>query len=88
MGLSLLNNDQHCTMNNLTGWAAGLWAKQKMGGIGQEADTKPMEAPEMRKSLAAQRAERDAEYEKRKAERAAKKGSIAEKWKAQKESQK
>jgi len=71
-------------MENLTGWAAGMWAKQKMGNMGGGKE-KPSEAPAMRRSLAEQRAERNAEHEKRKAERASKKTSAADKWKANKQ---
>lgn len=66
----------------------GMFMKQKMGeitenvpGLGNKQDDKPPPTSSaIRKDMAAKRAERDAEYEKKKAERASKKSSIAEKW--------
>ena len=63
-----------------------MFMKKQMGdiaetvpGLGKE-DKKPPKSASIRQEMAAKRAERDAEYEKKKAERASKKGSIAEKW--------
>jgi hypothetical protein len=79
-------------MDALTGWAGRMIMKQKMGNIAdqipggttskKEEPAKPMEARAIRKDIAKQRAERDAEHEQKKAERAAKKGggSMAERW--------
>ena len=74
-------------MENLTGWAAGMWAKQKMNGFGEggKEDAAESKTPSMRNSIAEQRAMRDSEDEKRRAERASKKSSVTDKWKANKQ---
>lgn len=74
-------------MENLTGWAAGTWAKQKMGSFGGGGKENAVESktPGMRNSIAEQRAMRDSEDEKRRAERTSKKSSVADKWKANKQ---
>jgi hypothetical protein len=73
-------------MENLTGWAAGMWAKQKMNSFGEGGKENATESktPSMRNSIAEQRATRDSEDEKRRAERSSKKLSVADKWKANK----
>jgi hypothetical protein len=74
-------------MENLTGWAAGMWAKHKMNSFGEgggKENATESKTPSMRNSIAEQRATRDSEDEKRRAERASKKSSVAEKWKANK----
>jgi hypothetical protein len=83
---------QTITMDAITGWAGKVFMKQKMGEIGgsigggNKSETKDgfAKSKEMRQSLQSSRAERDAENARKKEERAAKKGSIAEKWAANK----
>lgn len=72
-------------MDNITGWATGIWAKQKLNGLGSGKENEESKTPSMRSSIAEQRAERDAEAEKRKAERASTKTSVTDKWKANKQ---
>jgi hypothetical protein len=76
-------------MNALTGWATKMMVKQQMGsmtdsipGMGKEQkeDPKAPNAKQMRQDIKSIRAERDAEYEAKKAERGAKKTSMADRW--------
>jgi hypothetical protein len=80
-------------MDGIKGWAGKMFMKQKMGNIsdslsmGGKKDEKPAKqitSKEMRNNLKDIRSERDAEYERKKAERTAKKGKMAERWAANK----
>jgi hypothetical protein len=68
--------------NSASSAATMMVAKNKMNAVlgDQGTDTTPTEAPALRKTIAEQRKERDAEYEKTKADRAAKKGNMAKMW--------
>jgi hypothetical protein len=90
--LSLLYEREYTSrkMNSITGWATKMMIKQKMGnvadsvpGLGTQQPAKDPKAPtgrQMRKDIKAIREERDAEYEAKKAERGAKKTSMADRW--------
>lgn len=72
-------------MNAITGWATKMVMKQKMGnvadnlpGIGKEEEPKNPTSRQMRKDIKTLRAERDAEYEAKKA--GTKKLSMADRW--------
>lgn len=76
-------------MNAITGWATKMMVKQQMAnatdgipGLGkqQKEDPKAPNCKQMRQDIKTQRAERDAEYEAKKAERGAKKTSMADRW--------
>jgi hypothetical protein len=77
-------------MNAITGWATKMMVKQQVGsvtdsipGMGKQevaADPKAPNAKQMRQDIKSLRAERDAEYEAKKAERGAKKTSMADRW--------
>ena len=67
-------------MGNQASAAVGMMAaKQKLGSLTEEKP-KPKQAPNMRASQAEKRKERDAEFERKKAERAANKGKLSQKW--------
>lgn len=82
-------------MDSITGFAGKFFMKQKMGSVadslpsmpGKDSDEKETPAKssrQVRKEMADSRAERDAEYERKKAERAAKKTSMSDRWAANK----
>lgn len=79
-------------MDAITGFAGKLFMKQKMGsvtqsipGMSKEEDDSPAKSTrDIKKGIAANRAERDAEYERKKESRASKKSSISERWAANK----
>ena len=83
-------------MDSITGWASKMFMKQKMGnltenlpGQGGDEDTGPSKkVTKARDDIAARKAEREAEYEAKRAERAAKKGSMADRWAKNKASNK
>ena len=82
-------------MDSITGLAGKFFMKQKLGSVADSlpggggkndnAEANPAKTTrQVRKEMAASRAERDAEYERKKAERAAKKSSVADRWAANK----
>lgn len=82
-------------MDAISGWAGKMFLKQKMGSISDSlpgsngSDKKRADDPfraskQMRTDLKDSRVERDAEMERKKAERAEKKGSISDRWAANK----
>ena len=74
-------------MDSVSGWAGKMFMKQKMGQISDclpyvscEQKKGKVTSREMRKDIKASRAERDAAYERRKADRVADKVSMKDRW--------
>lgn len=78
-------------MDSITGWAGKMFMKQKMGSISdalpgskKEEESPAMSTKQIRADMKASRVERDAEFERKKTERAEKKGKISDRWAANK----
>ena len=80
-------------MESITGWAGKMFMKQKMGSISdslpgnskKDAVDPAKSTRQIRADMQSSRVERDADMERKKVERAEKKGKISERWAANKQ---